>query len=199
MKMRIVVLAGILLAPSMAVAQDASEVQRFFEAGQYQRVLEATQPDSDPSILYTAAQSHQRLNETNEAMDKYGMLAGRAESDPWHFVGESGQQLIQDNVGEAEGSARRAVDMDGGLPEGHFQLGLVLAKRQQFAAAAAEFDKVTELQPSSAYAHYYGGLMHYRANRPDRMAIHFEQFLKLAPDAPEKPEVTQIMRTVRGR
>ena len=41
--------------------------------------------------------------------------------------------------------------------------------------------------------------MHYRANRPDRMAIHFEQFLKLAPEAPERPEVLQIMRTVRGR
>jgi hypothetical protein len=41
--------------------------------------------------------------------------------------------------------------------------------------------------------------MHYRANRPDRMANHFEQFLKLAPDAPERPEVMQIMKTVRGR
>jgi hypothetical protein len=41
--------------------------------------------------------------------------------------------------------------------------------------------------------------MEYRANHPDRMANHFEQFLKLAPDAPERPEVTQIMRTVRGR
>jgi len=65
--------------------------------------------------------------------------------------------------------------------------------------AAAEFDAAAMLNPTNAYAHYYGGLMHYRANRPDRMAIHFEQFLKLAPDAPERPEVTQIMRTVRGR
>jgi hypothetical protein len=41
--------------------------------------------------------------------------------------------------------------------------------------------------------------MHYRANRPDLMASRFETFLKLAPDAPERAEVTQIMRTVRGR
>jgi hypothetical protein len=41
--------------------------------------------------------------------------------------------------------------------------------------------------------------MHYRAKRPDRMANHFEQFLKLAPEAPERPEVIQIMRTVRGK
>jgi hypothetical protein len=31
------------------------------------------------------------------------------------------------------------------------------------------------------------------------MAIHFDRFLKLAPDAPERPEVMSIMRTVRGR
>jgi hypothetical protein len=49
-----------------------------------------------------------------------------------------------------------------------------------------------------AYAHYYAGLMHYRAKQPDRMAIRFERFLQLAPDAPERPEVLQIMRTIRG-
>jgi len=41
--------------------------------------------------------------------------------------------------------------------------------------------------------------MEYRAGRPDRMANHFEAFLRLAPEAPERPEVIQIMRTVRGR
>jgi hypothetical protein len=29
--------------------------------------------------------------------------------------------------------------------------------------------------------------------------VRFERFLKLAPDAPERAEVQQIMRTVRGR
>ena len=75
----------------------------------------------------------------------------------------------------------------------------MLARRQDWKDAAAAFDRAAELAPGNAYAHYYGGLMHYRARRPDRMAIHFEQFLKLAPDAPERPEVLQIMRTVRGR
>jgi lipoprotein NlpI len=117
----------------------------------------------------------------------------------WHFIGQSAQQLMQDDTEGAVASARQAVEMNGGMAEAHYQLGLVLAKRQEWPAAAAEFDRVTEINPSNAYAHYYGGLMHYRANRPDRMANHFEQFLKLAPDAPERPEVTQIMKTVRGR
>jgi tetratricopeptide (TPR) repeat protein len=184
---------------SAVFAQDASQVQKLFEAGQYQRVIESAQPDGDPAVLYTAAQSHQKLGENDQAMQTYGSLASRGEDDVWHFIGLSGQQLMQDDVDGALASARQAVAMDGGLADAHYQLGLVLAKRQEWPAAAAEFDRVTEINPSNAYAHYNSGLMHYRANRPDRMANQFEQFLKLAPDAPERPEVMQIMKTVRGR
>jgi tetratricopeptide (TPR) repeat protein len=186
-------------ATSAVFAQETSQVQKLFEAGQYQRVVESAQADSDPAVLYTAAQSHQKLGENDRAMEKYAALAARDESDIWHFIGLSGQQLMQGDVDGALASARHAVEMDGNMADAHYQLGLVLAKRQEWDAASAEFDRVTEINPSYAYAHYYGGLMHYRANRPDRMANHFEQFLKLAPEAPERAEVTQIMRTVRGR
>lgn len=187
------------MAAAVAFAQNASQVQKLFEAGQYQRVVESAQPDGDPAVLYTAAQSHQKLGETDRALETYGALASRDEGDAWHSIGLSGQQLLQDDVDGALESGRHAVEIAGDMADAHYQLGLVLAKKQEWPQAAAEFDRVTELNPSSAYAHYYGGLMHYRANRPDRMANHFEQFLKLAPDAPERPEVMQIMRTVRGR
>ena len=187
------------LSASAAFAQNASQVQKLFEAGQYQRVVESAQADSDPAVIYTAAQSLQKLGENDRAVEQYGSLASRGEDDVWHFIGLSGQQLMQEDVEGATASARQAVALNDGMAETHYQLGLVLAKRQDWASAAAEFDRVSDLNPSNAYAHYYGGLMHYRANRPDRMANHFEQFLKLAPDAPERPEVTQIMKTVRGR
>jgi len=182
-----------------AFAQNASQVQKLFEAGQYQRVVESAQPGGDPAVLYTAAQSHQKLGENDRAIETYGALASRDEGDVWHFIGLSGQQLMQDDAEGALASAQQAVGMNDGMAEAHYQLGLVYAKRQEWAPAAAEFDRVLQISPSNAYAHYYGGLMEYRANHPDRMANHFEQFLKLAPDAPERPEVTQIMRTVRGR
>jgi tetratricopeptide (TPR) repeat protein len=186
------------MAAPVAFAQ-TSQVQKLFEAGQYQRVVDSAQPDGDPAVLYTAAQSHQKLGETDRALETYGSLASRDEGDAWHFIGLSGQQLLGDDVNAAVESARRAVEIAPNMAEAHYQLGLVLAKREEWAPAAAEFDKVTELSPTNAYAYYYGGLMHYRANRPDQMAIHFERFLKLAPEAPERPEVMSIMKTVRGR
>ena len=190
---------ALIFAASSVFAQDAAQALKLFEAGQYQRVVDAAQPDGDPAVLYTAAQSHQKLGENDRAVEKDGSLAARGEDDPWHFIGLSGQQLMQDDAEGALGSARQAVAMNDGMAEAHYQLGLVYAKRQEWAQAAAEFDRVLQINPSNGYAHYYGGLMEYRANHPDRMANHFEQFLKLAPDAPERPEVTQIMRTVRGR
>jgi tetratricopeptide (TPR) repeat protein len=187
------------LVPALAFAQDTAEVRRMFEAGRFQQVVESTAPDAEPAAIYTVAQSHQRLGSTDQARQAYAQLASRAEDDVWHFIGLSGQQLLDDQGDAALESARHATAMAGGLADAHFQLGLVQARREDWRDAAAAFDRAAELNPAYAYAHYYGGLMHYRAGRPDRMANHFEQFLKLAPEAPERPEVLQIMRTVRGR
>jgi tetratricopeptide (TPR) repeat protein len=188
-----------VLMPALVFGQEVAEVRRMFEAGRFQQVVESTSGDAAPAVIYTAAQSHQKLGATGEAPAAYEQLAMRGDEDPWHFVGLSGQQLLDNQTGPALESAQRAVSLAPQLADAYYQLGLVQAKREDWRAAADAFDRAAQLNPSVAYAHYYGGLMHYRAGRPDRMAIHFEQFLKLAPEAPERPEVLQIMRTVRGR
>ena len=187
------------LVSTLAFAQDPVQVRKLFEAGQYQQVVEATTPEAPPPVLYTAAQSHQKLGANDQAIEMYRRLSELPEGDPWRFIGQSGQQLLEDQLDAAAESAQAAVNANGDLPEAHFQLGLVRAKRQEWREAAAAFDRAVELDPSLAYGHYYGGLMHYRAKQPDRMAVSFERFLKLAPEAPERPEVMQIMRTIRGR
>jgi tetratricopeptide (TPR) repeat protein len=198
MKSRLTTFA-MLLIPTVALAQDPAQIQRLFESGKYQQVVESTTPDSPPEVLFTTAQSQQKLGAADQAAQTFGRLAERPEADPWHFVGLSGRQLAEGNIDAAIASARQAVAMAPDLPYSHFQLGLTLARQQAWAEAAAEFDATSERQPSNAYAHYYGGMMHYRANRIDRMAVHFDQFLKLAPEAPERPEVMSIMRTLQGR
>jgi tetratricopeptide (TPR) repeat protein len=190
---------ALMFAPAIAFAQSPAEVQKLFEAGKFQQVVETTQADADPAARFVVAQSHQRLGASDEARRVYEELAGRPDNDAWHFIGMSARLLLDDDSGGALDSAQRAVEIDGNSADAQFQLGLARAKRQEWREAAAAFDRAAELRPGFAYAHYNGGLTHYRANRPDRMANHFEQFLKLAPEAPERPEVIQIMRTVRGR
>ena len=198
MKARLAACAMVLI-PTVVLAQDPVQIQRLFESGKYQQVVDSTTPDSAPDVLYMTAQSQQKLGAADQAAQTFGRLAERPEADPWHFVGLSGRQLVEGNVEGATAAARQAVAMAPDLPYSHFQLGLTLARQQAWAEAAAAFDAASERQPSNAYAHYYGGMMHYRANRIDRMAVHFDQFLKIAPEAPERPEVMSIMRTLQGR
>ena len=64
------------------------------------------------------------------------------------------------------------------------------------AGAAAAFERAAELDPSWADAHYYAGLAYSKVKRVDLMASHFDTFLKLAPQSPQRPEVQSIMRTL---
>ncbi len=183
-----------------AFAQDASRVRKMLEAGQYQQVVDTSaSPEASPEVVYMAAQGAQKLGNGDLAAQSYSRLASLPEGNPWRLIGLSGQGLLTNDINQARDFAAQAVQAAGNLPEAYYQLGLVLARAQDWAGAADAFDHATQLNPAMAQAHYYGGLSYYRANRVDRMAIHFEQFLKLAPDAPERPEVVQIMRTVRGK
>ena len=190
---------ALAFTPSVAEGQNAAEVRKMYEAGQYQQVVETAGDAQAADVIYMTAQSYQKLGAVEQARENYGELVVLPEDDPWHFIGLSAQLLLDDNTEAALDSAREAVSRAGGLPEAHYQLGLVLAKREDWRGAADAFNRASDLNPALAYAHYYGGLMEYRAGRPDRMANHFEAFLRLAPEAPERPEVIQIMRTVRGR
>jgi tetratricopeptide (TPR) repeat protein len=204
------VAAAALLAQAAAPPQDPAQVRKLFEAGQYQKVVEAAQAEGAPqTVLFDAAQSQLKLGAPDAARALFDRLASGPENDPWTLIGISSRHLLDGQLDEALATARRAIGEPAEpgaepgpgsqLPEAHFQLGLVLSKRQEWPAAAAAFGRATELNPMLAYAYYYGGLAHYREGRPDQMIIHFEQFLKLAPNAPERPEVLSILRTVRRR
>ena len=91
------------------------------------------------------------------------------------------------------------MEQDGNLAQAHYQLGLVESAQDKQAPAAEAFAKAAALDPQMAYAHYEAGMAYYKIKRVDRMAVYFENFLKLAPNAPEAPAVKSIMKTVRGR
>src|SRR5688572_8270037 len=125
--------ASITLFSSLALAQDPGEIQRLFEAGRFQQVVDATNPASPPEVLYTTAQSQQKMGANEQAAQTFSMLAERPEGDPWHFIGLSGRQMVEGNIDAAVASARQVVAMAPDLPYAHFQLGLVLARQQQWA------------------------------------------------------------------
>ena len=66
-----------LLLPTLALAQDAAEVRKMYEAGRYQQVVERSDDGAAPAVVYTAAQSHQKLGASDQARESYGQLAAR--------------------------------------------------------------------------------------------------------------------------
>ncbi len=141
--------------------------------------------------------AHLKLKQPDAAKEAFGRLDRADEA--WKAVGGSAIALTDGNRDAALEAAQAAVARNPGLAEAQYQLGVVLEARNERPAAAEAFVKATQANPQMAYAHYYAAMNYYEAKRVDRMAVYFENFLKLAPNAPERPAVESIMRTVRGR
>ena len=176
------------------------QLQRLFEAGRYQDVIDRLDVQSaEPPVLYLGAHSYEQLERPVRALELLERLVARDPEDVWHHIGRSAILLANDDAEQALAHAAQAVALNPKLPEAHYQLGLVQGHRVEFKAAAEAFDQAGRLEPAFAYAHYHAGLSYYRIKRIDLMAARFEMFLKVAPEAPERPQVESIMRTVRGR
>ena len=180
---------------SAIAAEQKPEVQRLFQSGSYEQAVEAAR-DADPASTYIAAQSLLKLDRNDRAVAEMTRL--RAHEQPsWRLIGESGEALIANDAARAIDLARRAIEADGGNPFAHYQLGLAAAKASDWGTAVSGFTKAVELKPDFAYAHYYAGLAYQRQRQLPKTAEHFDAFLRLAPDAPERSAVIAILRTIR--
>ena len=187
-------------AAAMALARPVAaqdEVRKLFESGKYQEVVERTSSESAPESRFLKALAHRKLDQNDEAKQAFRQLAEAG--DAWRAVGESGIALVDGNADEAVNAARTAVERDADLAQAQFLLGQALDAKGENAPAAEAFAKAAERSPQMAYAHYQAGMSFYKAKRIDKMAVYFENFLRLAPNAPERPAVQSIMKTVRGR
>jgi tetratricopeptide (TPR) repeat protein len=187
------------VAFALLLAGQAADVRQQFNAGRYQDVVRAAEgAGGDSRLQFLAAQSYTKLNDNDGARRVYARLAGSG--DPtWSAIGRSGEQAVSNQLDAALDSANQAVGAGGAVPEAHFQRGLVLMARKDYGEAGSAFTKASQLDPNFAQAYYNAGLAYYRAKRIDLMTSNFEAFVKLAPDAPERPELESILRTVRGR
>jgi tetratricopeptide (TPR) repeat protein len=184
-----------LYGSSVAAAEQRPEVQRLFQSGAYDQAVDAAR-DGDPASTYLAAQALIKSGRGDQAMAEFARLRG-GDNPAWRLIGESGEALVNNDAGRAVDLARRAADSDGNNPFAHYQLGLAASKANDWGTAVAGFTRAVELKPDFAYAHYYGALAYQRQRQLPRAAEHFEAFLRLAPDAPERSAVLAIMRTLK--
>jgi tetratricopeptide (TPR) repeat protein len=184
-----------LYGSSVAAAEQKPEVQRLYQSGSYEQAVEAAR-DGDPATTYLAAQALIKMERSDRAVAELTRL--RASDQPaWRLVAESGEALIANDAGRAIELSRRAIDADGDNAFAHYQLGLAAAKANDWGTAVPAFTRAIELKPDLAYAHYYAALSYQRQRQLSKTAEHFDAFLRLAPDAPERSAVLAILRTIK--
>jgi tetratricopeptide (TPR) repeat protein len=193
----------IALTLTLAAGQTVADVRQLYDAGRYQEVVRATdhvaaEADTASRMQFLAAQSLAKLKDDEGARRAYLRVAESREN-PWGAIGKSAVQEMDNQLDEALASADQAVSQGGSVPEAHYQRGMVLMMRRDYGEAANAFAKAVQLDPAFAAAYYYAGLANSRIKRVDLTANNYEMFLKLAPNAPERPQVESILRTIRGR
>jgi len=187
--------AVLALSGSAIAAEQRPEVQRLFQSGSYEQAVDAAR-DGDPASTFLAAQSLVKMDRADQAGAQLSRLKA-SDSPGWRLVGESGEALIANDAGRSVELARRAIEADGGNPFAHYQLGLAASKAGDWGGAVQGFTGALERKPDFAYAHYYAALAYQRQRQLSKTAEHFDAFLRLAPEAPERSAVVAILRTIK--
>jgi tetratricopeptide (TPR) repeat protein len=196
---RSVLVLGVVAVWSAALtAHELQEsVQKLLERGALQEAIDRAASESDNvESTYLAAQALLKMDSNAAAEERYSRLRETGD-DAWKAIGESGAKLLAGDLNGAMEAADRAVQANGDNPYAHYQLGLVAAKQNNFKRATEAFSRAAELRSDFAYAHFYAGQAAQRLKLTAKMAEHFQNFVRLAPDAPERQAVQAILRSLR--
>ncbi len=194
--------SGVARVPSSRPASQPSSVQsvqNLYEAGRYTDVVGtvAAAPQSRPEDIWLAAMSAAKLARQADARALFSRLASSSD-EAWQVVARLALALLDGN-GEELQRAAAAAEAYPSHPFVQCQLGLARSSLNDFSEAARAFDRCLGADPRFAYAYYFGGIAYERLKRADLTADRLETFLRLAPDAPERPAVESILRTIRGQ
>jgi tetratricopeptide (TPR) repeat protein len=80
---------------------------------------------------------------------------------------------------EIESLLKKAIALDGSIPEAHMQLGNVYADQHQFERSIPEYVRALELNPNLADAHYRLGTDYVHIGQKDRAQTEFAIYQKL--------------------
>jgi tetratricopeptide (TPR) repeat protein len=177
----------------------SSTIQALYESGEDREIVNRVKNSVPSSVTGTdrwfAAQSQLRLGQRSDALNDLAALT-QTGAEPAMQVAA---QLAIGRLTNDEATLNQARAAAGAYPESllvQYELGLSYAGRNDFVSAARIFDVCIATAPTFAYAYYQSALAYQHLDRPDIMANRFERFVRLAPNAPERPEVEAVLRTI---
>jgi Flp pilus assembly protein TadD len=92
-----------------------------------------------------------------------------------------------DRRDEAIASYRKAIQLDGGLPEAHYNLAILYREQGEFATAEESYRESLRLDPSFREAYYNLAILYdLYLNRPETALECYRKYLELGGDRPEE-------------
>jgi tetratricopeptide (TPR) repeat protein len=77
-----------------------------------------------------------------------------------------------------------------------FQTGLSYLLQQKWGPARKAFDEVHEFDPRFSHLYYYRGIAWDKLGEKDKLINDFDQFVKLAPNAPEASRARAVLKAI---
>jgi tetratricopeptide (TPR) repeat protein len=100
----------------------------------------------------------------------------------------------QGKLDEAAEEARRAIEL-GELGGPHITLGIILARRKEYAEAMEHFRAAVEIEPDNAWAHHCVAVTLAKMGKLDEAIVEHRRAVELDPDDPKIP--TEFVKTLR--
>ena len=181
-----------------ANAPSSSTIQALYESGEdrqiVDRVKNSVANDVTGADRWFAVQSQLRLGLRNDAINDLAALSHAGDPAVQVAAQLAIGRLTNDEVMLDQARAAAAAYPES--PFVQYELGLSYAVRSDFASAARMFDACIATAPTFAYAYYQSALAYQHLDRADVMTNRFDRFVRLAPNAPERPEVDSVLRTI---
>ncbi len=190
--------AAFLIVATTGLAAQDEPLQKVFEKGDYQAVVQrGGEGRGGAEDTYLAGLAFLKMNQNDGAAGEFRRLAEQGD-EAWRQIGASAVAHAEGNHGEAVAAARRATEASGDNPYAQYQLGMAAAGAGDWGTAGPAFARAAELKPDFAYAHYNAGLAYQKDRNLGQAESHLGYFIKLAPNAPERPAAMAILKSLRG-
>lgn len=197
-----IAMVAVALGASPGLAQDVDRGVELYQARKYEdaeKVLRAAaekEPENGRVHYYLGLTLLERKKpqEAEEALKKARDVSP---GDVNVLVALARSYTVQRRFDQAEETLKQAAELDAGNAGLLLERGKLQLARKRYQDAVQDLEQAIEREPGNAYAHYYAGLAYNGLRRRDKALHHFDLFLRLAPDAPEAPQVRSLLAALR--
>jgi len=139
--------------------------------------------------------AHERRE--REAAAHFARAAALGDTDARMFV-EYGRVLsLMDRPEDAAAALRKAVTLDPALDDAHFELALLLVKREAFGEAIDQFRLVKKLPPAEAPRYYYHlAYAHYKLGQVDQARLLAQKAKPVTRNPDEVERLNSLLRAL---